>query len=70
MADDIKPRLRIPATAKKGEVVEINTRLNDEPALVNSDPYGDGWIFAVEVADPSALDGLMDAAAYRALVEG
>ena len=46
-----------------GEVVEINSRLDGEPALVNSDPYGDGWMIKMRVAgDPS---GLMDAAAYK-----
>ena len=53
-----------------GTVVEANADLEATPELVNRDPYGAGWIFAVEVADPAALDGLMDAAAYRALVEG
>ncbi|MFM7270135.1 MAG: glycine cleavage system protein GcvH [Actinomycetes bacterium] len=53
-----------------GTVVAANADLEATPELVNRDPYGDGWIFAVEVADPSALDGLMDAAAYRALVGG
>ena len=53
-----------------GTVVEANADLEATPELVNRDPYGAGWIFAVEVSDPAALDGLMDAAAYRALVEG
>jgi glycine cleavage system H protein len=53
-----------------GTVIEANADLEATPELVNRDPYGAGWIFAVEVADPAALDGLMDAAAYRALVEG
>ena len=53
-----------------GTVVEANADLEATPELVNRDPYGAGWIFAVEVADPASLDGLMDAAAYRALVEG
>ena len=47
-----------------GEVVEINPRLDKEPALVNSDPYGDGWMIKMRLRDPSELDGLMDAAAY------
>jgi glycine cleavage system H protein len=51
-----------------GSVVEVNEALTTTPELVNSDPYGDGWIFKVEVADPAELDALMDAAAYRALV--
>ncbi|HEY5011651.1 MAG TPA: glycine cleavage system protein H, partial [Acidimicrobiia bacterium] len=51
-----------------GSVVEVNEALATTPELVNSDPYGEGWIFKVEVADPADLDALMDAAAYRALV--
>jgi len=46
-----------------GEVVEVNERLDGEPALVNSDPYGDGWMVKLRVA-PGALDALMDAEAY------
>jgi glycine cleavage system H protein len=52
-----------------GTVRAANEALSTTPELVNSDPYGDGWIFRVELADPAELDALMDAAAYRALVE-
>ncbi|HEU5309109.1 MAG TPA: glycine cleavage system protein GcvH [Acidimicrobiia bacterium] len=52
-----------------GTIVEVNTALDDAPEQVNGDPYGAGWIFVVEMADPSEVDGLLDAAAYRALVE-
>jgi glycine cleavage system H protein len=52
-----------------GTVVEVNEALNDAPEQVNADPYGAGWIFVVEMADPAELDTLLDAAAYRALVE-
>ena len=52
-----------------GEVVEVNPRLNDEPALVNTDPYGDGWMIKVRVADKAARAGLMSAEAYEALVK-
>lgn len=52
-----------------GKVVEVNGSLDDAPEQVNADPYGAGWIFVVELADPGELDGLMDAAAYRTLVE-
>ncbi len=45
-----------------GEIVEVNARLDKEPALVNTDPYGDGWMIKLKVA--SAPGGLMDAAAY------
>lgn len=48
-----------------GKVVELNTKLNDEPQLVNTDPYGAGWIIKVELADPSQLNNLLDAAAYK-----
>lgn len=51
-----------------GEVLEINPALNDKPDLVNNDPYGDGWMIRIKVADAAELDTLMDASAYRALV--
>ncbi|MBO6851249.1 MAG: glycine cleavage system protein GcvH [Marinobacter sp.] len=47
-----------------GEVVEVNEALEDEPEKVNDDPYGDGWLFKVRLADKGELDGLMDPAAY------
>lgn len=49
-----------------GEVVARNEALDATPELVNSDPYGAGWLFEVAVGDASVLDGLMDAAAYEA----
>lgn len=51
-----------------GEVLEFNTELEDNPELVNSDPYGKGWLVKISVADASELDGLLDAAAYTELV--
>jgi glycine cleavage system H protein len=47
-----------------GEVVEVNETLRDSPELLNSDPFGDGWIVRVTLADAAELDALMDAAAY------
>ncbi|MDO6443898.1 MULTISPECIES: glycine cleavage system protein GcvH [unclassified Marinobacter] len=47
-----------------GEVLEINDALEDEPEKVNEDPYGDGWLFKVKLADEGEIDGLMDAVAY------
>lgn len=47
-----------------GEVVEVNARLDGEPALVNSDPYGSGWMIKLRPANVSDVQGLMDAAAY------
>jgi glycine cleavage system H protein len=52
-----------------GTIVEVNSALDDAPEQVNADPYGEGWIFEIEMADPSEVDRLLDAAAYRALVE-
>jgi glycine cleavage system H protein len=51
-----------------GEVVAANDALVADPALVNADPYGDGWLIRVRLSDPAELDGLMDAAAYRELL--
>ena len=53
-----------------GTITEANASLDDQPELLNSDPYGEGWIVKIEMSDPSQLDGLMDAAAYRTLTEG
>jgi glycine cleavage system H protein len=52
--------------AVPGEIVEVNAALADNPGLLNSDPYGQGWLIKVRVADPSGLDTLMDAKAYEA----
>ena len=53
-----------------GSVIEVNPALESSPELLNSDPYGEGWICRIEVANASELEGLMDADAYRALTEG
>lgn len=53
-----------------GEVVEVNEALRDRPELVNSDPYGEGWIAKVTLSDTAELDGLMDAAAYGESTSG
>ena len=51
-----------------GEILEINEALEDEPELVNQDPYGRAWFVRIAIAEPSQLDELMDAAAYEAFV--
>ena len=51
-----------------GSVAEVNADLTDAPQMINEDPYGKGWIFAVEMTDAGELDGLMDAAAYQAFL--
>lgn len=51
-----------------GKVVEVNQHLVDDPGLVNSDCYGDGWMFKLAMADSAGLDDLMDAAGYEAFL--
>ena len=51
-----------------GKIIELNEALDQEPELVNSDPYGSGWMIKVEVSDSAEYDQLLDADAYRALV--
>jgi glycine cleavage system H protein len=51
-----------------GTIVERNALLDERPELVNESPYGDGWLVVVEVASPSELESLMDAAAYQAFL--
>lgn len=50
----------------EGEVLEFNETLNDQPELVNNDPYGEGWMIRIAIKDKRQLDSLMDAAAYEA----
>lgn len=52
-----------------GEVVEVNEALADNPALVNTDPFGDGWMIRVKVSDPTEVDELMTAEEYDEYVE-
>ena len=51
-----------------GEVLEINPRLDAEPAVVNTNPYGDGWMIKVRMSDESERSGLLDAAGYKAKI--
>ena len=53
-----------------GSIAEVNSALESQPELLNSDPYGAGWICRIDISDPTELEGLMDAEAYRALTEG
>lgn len=52
-----------------GKIIEVNQPLNDEPEIVNSDPYGNGWIVKFEISDLSEIESLMDADAYKAFIE-
>jgi glycine cleavage system H protein len=49
-----------------GEVTAVNDKVGDTPELLNSDPYGEGWLLRLRLTDPAEIDNLMDAAAYRA----
>lgn len=51
-----------------GEITEVNAALADNPALVNEDPTGLAWFFKLRIADPKALDGFMDEAAYKEMI--
>ena len=51
-----------------GKVLAFNDKLEDEPELINSDPYGDGWIIKISISDLDELDSLLDADAYKELV--
>ncbi len=57
-------------TPVSGEVVEINPALDGEPALLNTDPFGRGWIFKIRLGDPAELDALKTPEAYRAQITG
>ncbi|MEM1071996.1 MAG: glycine cleavage system protein GcvH [Planctomycetota bacterium] len=47
-----------------GEIVEVNQQVVDDPSLLNTDPYGEGWLVKLKAGDPAEIDGLLDAAAY------
>ena len=51
-----------------GEVLEFNSALEDQPDLVNKDPYGEGWIIKIKIEDEAQLDGLLTADAYKAII--
>jgi glycine cleavage system H protein len=53
-----------------GEIVAVNEALPDNPAMINEDPYGEGWLVKVRLSDPSEREALMDAAAYQATLDG
>jgi glycine cleavage system H protein len=53
-----------------GEIVAVNDSLPDNPAMINDDPYGEGWLVKVRLSDPAEVETLMDAAAYQATLGG
>lgn len=52
-----------------GEIIEVNEALEDAPELINSDPFGEGWIFKIRMSDAGEVDSLLSAVAYRETVE-
>jgi glycine cleavage system H protein len=52
-----------------GDVVEVNRKVVEEPETINEDPYGEGWLVKIRLSDPAEADALLDAAAYRQLLE-
>lgn len=55
-------------TPVSGKIIEINTNLESNAEIVNKDPYGDGWIIKIELSNPSELNNLLDAQAYKSLI--
>ena len=53
-----------------GEIIEVNSKLDDSPGLVNSSPYGDGWIIVISPANPGEIDELMSSEEYAAMLKG
>ncbi len=51
-----------------GKITEVNTKINDNPAVVNQDPFGDGWMLKVELSNPDEMNELLDAKAYKELI--
>lgn len=55
-------------TPVSGKIVEINTKINDNPAIVNKDPYGEGWMLKIELSNPDELNDLLSYEKYKELV--
>ncbi|MFD9893304.1 glycine cleavage system protein GcvH [Amycolatopsis sp. NPDC059027] len=53
-----------------GEVVAVNEAVSQSPELINSDPYGEGWLIEIRLDDPAGLEALLEAEAYQALIQG
>lgn len=52
-----------------GKVAEINSALDDDPMIINRDPYGEGWMLKLEIGDPSQLEQLLDASGYKGVID-
>ncbi len=53
-----------------GEIIEFNESLESDPEVVNSDPYGDGWMIKIKLSQPEEIESLLDADAYKAIIGG
>jgi glycine cleavage system H protein len=53
-----------------GEITRVNHAVTDSPELINSDPYGEGWLIEIKLDDPTSVDSLLEAEAYQALIKG
>ena len=53
-----------------GEIVEVNQALSENPAMINEDPYGEGWLVKVKLSDPAESEGLLDSSSYKATLGG
>lgn len=65
VVESVKAAFDIYAPAS-GKITKVNQSLSDKPELINQSPFGDGWLFEMELSDPSELDQLMDASTYNA----
>jgi glycine cleavage system H protein len=69
VVESVKAASEVYAPAS-GIVLAVNDRINEDPSLVNSDPYGAGWFFKIQLRDPSELRSLLDETAYNEIVRG
>ena len=64
------PKEKLSIVKIGGNIIEVNENIESSPELVNSDPYGEGWMIKIKFTDPSAIKGLLNAADYTRLVTG
>ncbi len=67
--DSVKSSAEVYAPVS-GEIIQVNEALNDQPELVNKDPYGEGWLVVIKLENPDELSHLLSASRYKELIEG
>ncbi len=67
--DSVKSSAEVYAPVS-GEIIQVNEALNDQPELVNKDPYGEGWLVVIKLENPDELSQLLSASRYKELIEG